>query len=164
MESADSAAAPVLLCFDGSDDAIRAIAKAGELFGPRPAVLLTVWEPMSVWEPYDPGAVLSAAVAKLGERELGLDEVAREVAEEKLQRGIEVANAAGFTTTPRLFEGKPWKGICEVANELAPAAIVLGARGLSRMQSALLGGVSAAVVVHARQPVLVIPPAEQPSS
>ncbi len=36
---------PVLLCFDGSDDAATAIAKAGELLGPRAAVVLTVWEP-----------------------------------------------------------------------------------------------------------------------
>ncbi len=163
MASADPQPAPVLLCFDGSEDAVRAIARAGELLGARPAVVLTVWEPVSVWEPYDPGAVLSAAVAKLGERELGLDEIAREVAEEKLQRGLEVATAAGFTPTARLFEGKPWRGICEVAGELEPAAIVLGARGLSRVQSALLGGVSAAVVVHARHPVLVIPPTERSS-
>ena len=127
-----AAPGPVLLCFDGSEDSIRAIAKTGELFAARDAVVLTVWEPISVWEPYDPGAVLSAAVAKLGEKELGLDEIAQEIARERLER--------------------------EVATELEPAAIVVGARGLSRIQSALLGGVSAAVVVHAKQPVLVIPP------
>ena len=39
--------------------------------------------------------------------------------------------------------------ICDVANELDAELIVLGARGLSRVQSAL-GSVSAAVVQHAR--------------
>ena len=33
---------PVLLCFDGSDDAATAIAQAAELLAPRPAVVLTV--------------------------------------------------------------------------------------------------------------------------
>jgi len=36
-------------------------------------------------------------------------------------------------------------------------AIVLGARGLSRVESILLGSVSSAVVTHAKRPVLVVP-------
>ena len=51
---------PVLLCFDGSDDAATAIAKAGELLGPRAAVVLTVWEPAALWVPYDPATILTA--------------------------------------------------------------------------------------------------------
>jgi hypothetical protein len=35
---------PALLCFDGSEDACRAIGDAGGLLAPRPAVVLTVWE------------------------------------------------------------------------------------------------------------------------
>ena len=35
---------PVLLCFDGSGGALRAIQDAGRLLGPRTAVVLTVWE------------------------------------------------------------------------------------------------------------------------
>ena len=34
---------PVLLCFDGSDEAARAIAHAGRLLGTRQAVVLSVW-------------------------------------------------------------------------------------------------------------------------
>ena len=41
---------PVLLCFDGSDDAAHAILRAGEMLGPRSAVVLTVWEPVAVCE------------------------------------------------------------------------------------------------------------------
>ena len=149
--------ARALLCFDGSEDAERAIARAGDVIASRVAVVLTVWEPIATWEPYDPGAVLSAAVAKLGEKELGLDEIARELGQEKLERGVELASAAGFEASGRLAQGKPWRAICDAAAQLDPSVIVLGARGLSRMQS-LLGSVSAAVVVHAKHPVLVIPP------
>ncbi len=161
MATSDPAPAPALLCFDGSEDAAHAIAGAGRLLRTPRAVVLTVWEPLSVWEPYDPGAFLSAAVAKLGEKELGLEEIARDLAAEKLQLGVEQAAAAGFEATGQLEEGKPWKAICEVANELAPSVIVLGARGLSRFQSALLGSVSSAVLHHAEQPVLVITPHER---
>jgi nucleotide-binding universal stress UspA family protein len=150
-------AQPALLCFDGSDDAGAAITAAAKLLGTREAVLITVWEPVSVWAPYDPAAFLGAGVGKLGSHALGLDEIAEEVAEDNVQRGIELARQAGFETTGRTVRGKTWQAICDTAAELDAAAIVLGARGLSRVSAMLLGSVSAAVVAHARRPVLVIP-------
>jgi hypothetical protein len=80
----------VLLCFDGSDDAAAAIAQAAELLAQRRAVVLTVWEPVATWEPYDPATILSAPVSKLLSRELGIDEVAAELAEEKVKQGVAV--------------------------------------------------------------------------
>jgi nucleotide-binding universal stress UspA family protein len=148
---------PALLCFDGSDDAGAAIAAAAELLGSRQAVVVTAWEPLSVWAPYDPGGVLSAGVAKLGTKALGLDEIALEVAEENLKRGLELARAAGFDARGQTARGKTWQAICETADELQAEPIVLGARGLSRVGAMVLGSVSAAVVAHARRPVLVIP-------
>ena len=150
-------ARPVLLCFDGSDDAAHAIAKAGELLGPCRAVVLTVWEPVAVWEPYDPATILTAPASKLFSQELGLDEIAKELAREKMDRGVALAREAGFEVQGRVGEGKSWRTICDVAEELDAEPIVVGARGLSRVQSALLGGVSSAVLVHAHRPVLVIP-------
>jgi nucleotide-binding universal stress UspA family protein len=151
---------PILLCYDGSDHAAAAIAAAAGVVASRVAVVLTAWEPISTWEPYDPGGVLSAGVARLGSHSLGLDEVAAEIAQEKLNRGVELARAAGFDAQGRLARGKAWHAICDLADELDASAIVLGARGLSRVQSMLLGSVSAAVTVHAGRPVLVIPSAE----
>jgi nucleotide-binding universal stress UspA family protein len=148
---------PVLLCFDGSDGAAAAIKAAGELLTTRTAVVLTVWEPVAVWEPYDPGAILGAGAAMLGSRALGLDEIARKLAQDKLDRGAQLARAAGFEARGQISGGKIWHAICDVAAELDASVIVLGARGLSRVQSALLGSVSTAVAVHAKRPVLVIP-------
>ncbi|MEO6859890.1 MAG: universal stress protein [Solirubrobacteraceae bacterium] len=152
--------APVLLCFDGSEDAAAAIATAGRLLGSRPAVVLTVWEPVRVWEPYDPATVISAPLARLASEELGLDEIAADLAREKAERGLALARDAGFDATSRIARGKTWRTICEVAEELDAEPIVVGARGLGRVESALLGGVSSAVVVHASRPVLVVPPHE----
>ncbi|MGH2856989.1 MAG: universal stress protein [Solirubrobacteraceae bacterium] len=56
----------------------------------------------------------------------------------------------------RVAEGKSWGVICDLADELDAELIVIGARGLSRVRSALPGSVSSAVVVHARQPVLLV--------
>jgi universal stress protein family protein len=44
MLDAVTRSGPVVLCFDGSEDARRAIEEAGRLLAPRPAVVLTVWE------------------------------------------------------------------------------------------------------------------------
>jgi nucleotide-binding universal stress UspA family protein len=148
---------PVLLCFDGSADAATALTQAGAILGPRAAVVLTVWEPLAVWEPYDPATILSAPAARLAEKELGLDEIAGDIAREKMDRGVELARDAGFDADGRCVNGKSWRVICDVGEELDAEVIVVGARGLSRVQSALLGGVSSAVTVHAHRPVLVIP-------
>lgn len=147
---------PVLLCFDGSNDAVTAIAKAGELPGPRTAVVLTVWEPVALWEPYDPSTILIAPVSKLVSKELGLDEIASQVARETSDRGGTLARTAGFEVRGSVAKGKSWRAICDEAEKLHAELIVVGARGLSRVQSTLLGSVSSAVVVHAHRPVLVI--------
>ena len=45
---ATTAAGPLLLCYDGSDGAYRAIGTAGALFPGQRAVVLHVWTPMAV--------------------------------------------------------------------------------------------------------------------
>ncbi len=150
-------ATPVLLCFDGSRDAAAAIEAAGRLLRERTAVVLTVLEPVATWEAFDPGALVSAGVSAAGAAALGLDEIAERLAREKLARGVELARTAGFDAEGRLVRGKPWRAICDSATELEASVIVLGARGLSRVRSAVLGSVSAAVGAHAARPTLVIP-------
>jgi nucleotide-binding universal stress UspA family protein len=148
---------PALLCFDGSDDAAAAIAKAGELLGPRAAVVLSVWEPVRVWEPWDPATIVSAPLGRLLANELDLDRIAADVARDKAEHGTELARAAGFDASARVARGKAREAICEVADELDAEPIVIGSRGLGRAQSALLGSVSSAVIAHAKRPVLVGP-------
>ena len=110
-----------------------------------------------MWEPYDPATILSAHVSKLASNALGLDEIADELAREKMDSGVALAREAGIDVRGRVASGKSWRAICDVANELDAEPIVLGARGLSRVQSVLLGSVSAAVSVHAGRPVLIVP-------
>jgi nucleotide-binding universal stress UspA family protein len=157
MPTAGHASRPALLCFDGSEDATAAITHAGAVLGLAKAVVLSVWEPFALWEPYDPATILEVPVAKLASRALDLDQVARELAEEKAAQGVSLAQAAGFSAEARTAHGKTWRTICEVAHEIDAAVIVLGARGLSRVGSVLLGSVSSAVAVHAKRPVLIVP-------
>ena len=147
---------PVLLCFDGSDDAVNAISLAAGLLGSRPAVILTVNEPLRLWEPTDPATLLDVPIQKALSKALELEEIVDKVAEEQMRRGVELARAAGFDAEGRVARGKAWRTICDVAEEIDAPAIVLGARGLSRVQSALLGSVSATVSAHTDRPVLII--------
>jgi nucleotide-binding universal stress UspA family protein len=127
---------PLLVCFDGSTDAEFAISSAADLFGPRPAVVITVNESIRLWEPSDPATILDAPVGKLLSQVLELEEIADEVAQEHVNRGVELAQAGGFDARGRVVRGKAWRAICDIADEIDAAAIVLGARGLSRMQPA----------------------------
>lgn len=148
---------PVLLSFDDSEDAEAAIARSRALLGAQSAVVVTVWEPVKTWAPYDPATIISAPLERLASKELGLDQTAADVARDTVERGVKLARGAGFDAKGRVAEGKPWRAICDIGDELDCALIVLGARGLSRVQSALLGSVSAAVTTHAGRPVLVVP-------
>jgi nucleotide-binding universal stress UspA family protein len=157
-------AAPVLLCFDGSDHSRAAISQAGTTLAHRTAVVLTVWEPVASWAPYDPATMLDTPVARLASHALGLDEDMRDLARERMEGGIKLATDAGFRAEGRVEKGKPWRAICQVADELDASTIVVGARGLGGVQSALLGSVSSAVVHHTKRPVLVVPHHEEDSS
>jgi hypothetical protein len=59
--NADTLVPPrALLYLDGSADAVAAIVVAGELLDSRSAAVVTVWEPVAIWAPYDPATALTA--------------------------------------------------------------------------------------------------------
>ena len=93
-----------------------------------------------------------------------MDEITKQLAEEKATRGVDLATDAGFQAQGRIARGKAWRAICHVATELEADVIVLGARGLGRIGGMLLGSVSSAVAVHAKRPVLIVPHQAEGSS
>lgn len=157
---ADATIGPVLLAYDGSKGAGAAIARAGRMLAPRDAVVITAWEPAASWVPYDPVTVLAAPVERLISHVAGIDDSLRDIAQATLDRGVQLATAAGFQAAGRLVRGRPAHVICEAADDLKADPIVVGARGAGRLESALLGSVSGSLVAHARRPVLVVPNTE----
>jgi nucleotide-binding universal stress UspA family protein len=163
---------PVLLCYDGSEPAKRAVAQAAAVTGGGAALVLCVWESL--------GSVV------LRHRLPGSSEIGRELAEistdvvdtldarveaeaqGNADEGTEIARAHGFEARPlaRRALGKAtdrakttvWEAVIEVAEEEDVALVVLGSRGLSAARSALLGSVSYGVVHHCERPVLIVPP------
>jgi nucleotide-binding universal stress UspA family protein len=151
MSNADSK--PILICYDGSDGARRAIETAAGLFGGHKTIVLNVWSPISL---------MVAAYGGMAALPSYDDDVLQQGASKVAAAGSALATEAGLKAQPETaevtFEGT-WHTILDVANQYDAELIVLGARGLSAFKSALLGSVSHAVTQHAHVPVLIVPPA-----
>jgi nucleotide-binding universal stress UspA family protein len=144
---------PILIAYDGSENADRAIKVAGELLGGGPAHVVHAFEPISS------AAARSAVYAVAFDATGDIAEREAKQAGEVAARGVELAKAAGFDADggARSGSGPLWATIVDAAEELDPRLIVLGTRGLTGLRSALAGSVSHAVASHATQPVLTIP-------
>jgi nucleotide-binding universal stress UspA family protein len=148
---------PLLLCYDGSEGAKRAIEAAAELFEARRALVLHFWESWVAEAPALAGA--SKTVAGMAAE---LDEIADEQSADRCAEGVAAAEMAGFHVEglSERATGPAWMAVLDAAHEHDCAAIVVGSRGLTGI-SAALGSVSNGVVHHSRRPVLVVPPEEE---
>ena len=145
---------PILICYDGSPAAVRAIETAAALLGPRRAVVLDVASSMTVAESF---AAPYSAMAGAAVEETYAAEAAR-IADE----GTEIARSSGFDAVARRTRAVPtWEGIVEIADELDAPVIVVGSRGLRGLNEALHGSVSHQVAAHAARPVLIVPPPDK---
>jgi nucleotide-binding universal stress UspA family protein len=143
--------APILICYDGSKLAQRAIRVAAGMLGPRRAIVLDVAPRFTPEESY--------AVAASAASALDFEQVHAEQALERATEGADIASAAGFTTTPRGAVVAPtWEGILDVADEVGASAIVIGSHGRTGVREFVEGSVSHEIAKHSALPVLVVPP------
>lgn len=77
-------------------------------------------------------------------------------AEALIRRFEQKAAELGLKTNHALRFDDPGRGICQAIQELEVDLVVLGRRGLSRLNELLLGSVSSYVVHHASCDVLVV--------
>jgi nucleotide-binding universal stress UspA family protein len=143
---------PLLVCYDGSEDARHAIQRAGELFANRRALVVTVWQPTVA-----PGSLGFSEGAGMVDF-VQLDRAAAEDGARVAEEGVRIAQEAGLRAEPIAVEaaGPVWKTILEIADREVAATIVMGSRGLTGLRAMLLGSVSSAVVHHADRPTLII--------
>jgi nucleotide-binding universal stress UspA family protein len=144
----DSAAAPVVFAYDGSELAGFAIEQAAtQLATPRAAVVACVWQPADVgFTPID-GRHFDADRA---------DEV-EQAAEETAAHGAALAEKAGFTARAVTVKSAPtWKGIIQTAEDEHASLIVVGTHRHTGLLGHLAGSVAAAIVSHASVSVLLV--------
>jgi nucleotide-binding universal stress UspA family protein len=146
----NSSVPPILICYDGSELARRAIRVAAKLLAPRAAVVLDVGPVLTVSE-----SIVEVSVLQNN----ALVELNKADALDRAREGALIASEAGFAATALAEVAKrTWEGIVEVADRLDSPLIVIGTRGLSCGRELFSGSVAHDVVRHAARPVLVVPP------
>jgi nucleotide-binding universal stress UspA family protein len=148
--------ARLLVGFDGSHDAERAIEVGALLFAGAQVTIAHVWMPPFTAHPSP--ELLRRAGTVDGLIEL-LQHQGRLRSEDVTRKGVAVAADVGWDARPanvRSFAGEGLE-LARLAEQLRPDALIVGARGLSGVR-AMLGSVSDAVAHYSPVPVLVVPP------
>jgi nucleotide-binding universal stress UspA family protein len=141
----------VLICYDGSHEAKRAVDAAAALLGPRPAVVLNVAPTMTFAEGM---AATSSLVPGSAFEDLNKADALR-----RAEAGAARARRAGFDAEPLATTASTtWRGIVDAADELDAVAIVMGSRSVGGLRELARGSLSHDVATHARRPVLIVPP------
>ena len=143
-----------LLCTDGSDLSVEALAAGLAVLGPGVAPVV-----VTVVEPSDPALVTGTGFAGgvMSADELtAMDGELRAEATETLTRVVADLGLDGADT--RVLDGSPGQAICDLADEADAAVVVIGSRGRGGLKRAVLGSVSDHVVRHAPCPVVVTTP------
>jgi nucleotide-binding universal stress UspA family protein len=145
----------VVIGYDASADARHAVDVAARVLRAETAVVLNVWH----------GALVAAEAASpfgapapfTPEEDDRMERAARQTAEDGAAR----ARAAGLTAEAEVRPGASAHEIgtilLDVAEQRDAELVVVGRRGLSRVEAVVLGSVSDAVVRDGRRPVLVVP-------
>jgi nucleotide-binding universal stress UspA family protein len=140
-------ARPILLCYDGSEDAQRAVQFARDQLAGRRVVVVTAWEPYLPVFTGAPGWPVTG------------DAPMRDNASRLAAEGCERARACGLDASPRTQEADDGvaRALLNAADDEDAGAIVVGSRGLTGVRRLVLGSVAHALVQHARRPVVVVP-------
>ena len=142
---------PILLCTDGSDEALGAISAGLDLLGRDHEFVL-----VTVMDAPDEGSLVGSGHAgpELSPEEYD-DQVA--VAHEAAKAAIERAQSELLLlgAEVRTLGGDPGAAICQLATQMSARAIVMGSRGRGGLKRAFLGSVSDYVVRNAPCSVVV---------
>jgi nucleotide-binding universal stress UspA family protein len=148
----------IVIGYDGSDEARHAIDAAVTILRATEAVVANVWSPIVVPVTTMPLAA-PATPPPSDEQDAQLEHAARQVVEE----GVERASAAGLRARPELRCGAAadvGRLLGTLADEYEADLVVVGRRGVSRIEAVVLGSASNDTVRESRRPVLVVPYAD----
>lgn len=144
----------VLICTDGSDDAVAAAAAGLSLLAPPDEVLLTCVAAAPVEATSGMESGFAGGMATDAEVEAAWT-VAREHADAALARTA-ASLPEGLSVDAVVLLGDPGPALCQLAQERDADAVVLGSRGLGAVRRALLGSVSTYVSANAPCPVVIV--------
>jgi len=137
----------ILVGYDGSENAKRALARAVALSSGQGATLSVVVAVSTALTVYGPTAPYYPP---------GYPEQIMEEGRKLLEAAMSIAKAAGRGVSGSVEDGHPSEIILRLAESESADLIVLGRRGISGIERFLLGGVSSSVVNHSKCDVLVV--------
>jgi nucleotide-binding universal stress UspA family protein len=150
---------PVVVAYDGSDGATRAIETVGRLLPGHATVVVHAWEP--VFHRSLTARALAAGGPVDDRHGLATDlhHALAESAAATAESGVTTARAAGLDAVADTVESDDgaWRAVAGAARAHGASVIALGTRGLGAARSVLLGSVSSGLVQNAELPVLVVP-------
>ncbi|WP_284335560.1 universal stress protein [Comamonas sp. NoAH] len=141
----------IMIAVDGSSESLQAVHQALSLIerGLRAEIaLVNVQEPASLLQlaTQDSDAIAAAAV---------------EAGEHLMAEGAALLDAAGVGYSMEVVLGSPSTVLVDMAEQLNADLVILGARGMGAIQSAMVGSVSKAVIHRCTRPVLIVREPEQ---
>jgi nucleotide-binding universal stress UspA family protein len=154
--SAPGRSGPIVIGYDGSPAADRAITEGAALMQPRRALVVSVWEPGTAFAvAADPIAPLTPVDVRVA---LDVDKALVEAAQRMAQRGADEARAAGLDPEPLAVADDI--GVAEtlvsLAKERDAPAIVVGTHGHRALSEVLFGSTARAVIKRSPVPVTVV--------
>jgi len=152
---------PVVIGFDGSEHAERAVRRAGALLASRSALIVTIWEPALASLPITGEGVVGIDMPLDPQSAELLDEVSTERSAQVAARGVAIAQEVGFVAEAVTMpdELNVAEILADVARERGACAIVVGSRGHGALRTRVLGSTSTKLLTHAHCAVVVIPAA-----
>jgi nucleotide-binding universal stress UspA family protein len=149
---------PVVIGYDGSPVADRALAEAAGLLAPRSALVVVVWEAGRGFEAAWPvGLEVPVPVVDL-RTALELEQEMYEAAERTARQGAALAISMGLQAESLVVadDVSVADTLIQVASERDASAVVVGAHRHGGLSEVLLGSTSRDVVRHARCPAIVV--------
>jgi len=160
-------ARPIVIAYDGSPVAAEATRHAGELFAPRDALVLTVWEPGlgELMLLPDPTGIGTATLPYNPSVAREIDQEIEDEAHAIVRNGVQLARAVGLAPQELLVrdESDVVEAIAQAARHHRAAAIVVGSTRVHGLRARLLGSTAAGVLRHAHCPVLVVRHTDEPA-
>ncbi|HEY0318814.1 MAG TPA: universal stress protein [Solirubrobacterales bacterium] len=144
---------PVVIGYDGSDEAAKAIAFVAGLLPGSEALVVTAWKSISE-------AILAVALGPAPPISDPGDADARQrrAAESLSREGAKRASQAGLRAESVAVraDGPIWAAIAKVADQRGARLVAVGAQGRAGVETVMPGSVAVGLVHHSSRPVLVV--------
>jgi nucleotide-binding universal stress UspA family protein len=143
----------LLLCTDGSELALAALARGLEVAAPHERIVVAT--AIQLTHPIDVVGTGMAGGVVSPETALAQDRAAQAWGEQAVETTCQQLGLDGAERM--VVQGLPGPTLCQLAADLPADVIIVGTRGLGGLRRAVLGSVSDHVVRNAGVPVVVCP-------